>query len=89
MARPNRETIMVHVSEDTDQMTEILKGDEYWLVQYAGEPIGIRATGYSAHGIAYTKYPRTGYYNQASAENLAASLNQKFNTQLFQCTKII
>ena len=87
MGRPSRITITQH--EGDTELTEILKGDEYWLVQYDGEPIGIRTTGYSAHGIAYTKYPRTGYNNQRAGENLAASLNQKFNTQLFQCTRII
>lgn len=88
MARPKPEVLTEYVDPKTYKAEQILKADAIFAVFYKGEPINIRTLNKL---VSYPgpKYKKSSFSAPGHALNLAARLNEQFNTDEFTVRRLI
>ena len=87
MARP-KPTILLTKDYSAETGIDVLAAESLYAVLYKSQPINVKQRYFCISGHI-KKYPKSVFTNRAPALNLAAKLNEDFETTDFSVKKIL
>ena len=87
MSRPKPTVLLEYIDKKTYRAEQVLDADAIWAVFYNNKPFNLKSLN-SITNYPGPKYKKVSFSNPGHAHNLAAKLNDMFNTDEFAVYKL-
>ena len=87
MSRPKPTVLLEHIDKKTYRAEQVLDAEAIWAVFYNSKPFNLKSLN-SITNYPGPKYKKVSFSNPGHAHNLAAKLNDMFNTDEFSVYKL-
>jgi hypothetical protein len=87
MSRPKPTVLLEYIDKKTYRAEQVLDADAIWAVFYNNKPFNLKSLN-SITNYPGPKYKKVSFSNPGHAHNLAAKLNDMFNTDEFSVYKL-
>ena len=87
MSRPKPTVLLEYIDKKTYRAEQVLDADAIWAVFYNNKPFNLKSLN-SITNYPGPKYKKVSFSNPGHAHNLAAKLNDMFNTDEFTVYKL-